>query len=110
MTQNRRRLRAAALAAALIGLASQAQAAMSGNQGRQLAASCASCHDANPGDRAIPSLAGLTELQINQAMTSFRSGTREGPIMHIVASALSPEEIAAVAHYLSSPRAKEKSR
>jgi cytochrome c553 len=110
MMQNRRRLRAAALAAALIGLATQAEAALSGNQGSQLAASCASCHGASAGNGAIPSLAGLTELQINQAMTSFRSSTREGPIMHIVASALSPEEIAAVAHYLSSPRAQEKSR
>lgn len=100
----------AALVASLIMAGSQADAAISGNQGRQLAASCTSCHAANTDTSAIPSLAGLTDLQITEAMAAFRSGTREGPIMHIVASALSPEEIAAVAHYLSSPRAKEPTR
>jgi cytochrome c553 len=34
-------------------------------------------------------------------MLDFRAGTRQGPIMHIVASALSPDEIAALAQYLS---------
>jgi len=92
----------AAPAAALVVLASQADAAMSGSQGRQLAASCASCHGPNAASGGIPSLAGLTYAQITQAMTAFRSGKREGPIMRIVASALTPEEISAVAHYLAS--------
>jgi len=103
-------VRVAALAAALISPAIQAAAALSGNQGSQLAASCTSCHGTNPSNGGIPSLAGLTEPQIIQAMTSFRTGKRQGPIMHIVASALSPEEIAAVANYLSSQRVKEESR
>jgi cytochrome c553 len=102
-----RRFPLAAPAAAIILLANQAQAAMSGSQGGQLAASCASCHGENPGNGGIPSLAGMTESQITQAMKSFRSGTRNGPIMHIVASALSPEETSAVAQYLSARPATE---
>jgi cytochrome c553 len=87
------------IGAALLSTATHA--AMTGSDGRQLSASCASCHAAPGGDNAIPSLAGLDKAQIVQAMLDFRAGTRQGPIMHIVASALSPDEIAALAQYLS---------
>jgi cytochrome c553 len=86
---------------AVFPLLAPAHAAMTGSEGRQLAASCSSCHGAPGGDNAIPSIAGLDKAHIVQAMLEFRAGTRQGPIMHIVASALSPDETAALAQYLS---------
>jgi cytochrome c553 len=78
-----------------------AHAAMTGSEGRQLAASCSSCHGEPGGDNAIPSIIGLDKAHMVQAMLEFRAGARQGPIMHVVASALSPDEIAALAQYLS---------
>jgi cytochrome c553 len=97
------RLLGVAGVAGAMSLCAPAQAAITGSDGRQLAASCASCHGMPGGDGGIPAIAGLDKAHIVQAMLDFRAGTRQGPIMHIVASALSQDEIAALAQYLSAP-------
>jgi cytochrome c553 len=94
-------LRACATGAAAIAFTVSAHAAVGGSDGRQLAASCSSCHGTPGANSAIPAIAGQDKALIVQAMLAFRDGTRQGPIMHIVASALSTDEIAALADYLS---------
>ena len=55
-------------------------------------------------DNGIPPVVGLDENRIVQSMRAYRSGERTSQIMHVVAAALSPEEIAAIAHYLAGQR------
>jgi cytochrome c553 len=90
--------------AGLACLAAQPCVAASGNQGAQLAASCASCHRPDGRDTGIPPVAGLDESRIVQTLRAYRSGERASQIMHVVAAALSSEESAAVAHYLAGQR------
>jgi cytochrome c553 len=87
-----------ALALVLAGMIVQPCAA---DQGRGLAAACASCHRTDGHDTVIPSIAGLDESRIVHLMLAYRSADQGSQIMHVVAGALSPEEIAAVAHYVA---------
>ncbi len=73
-------------------------AAASGLQGPQLAAFCASCHLSAGG--AIPPIV-RNQGRIETAMLAYRSDPNSSQIMHVVARALSPEEITAVAQYLA---------
>jgi cytochrome c553 len=72
--------------------------------GRPLAAACASCHRLDGHAAEISPLLGKDEGAIVQAMLAYRSGARESQIMHIVATALSPDEITAIGHYLASQK------
>jgi cytochrome c553 len=90
--------------AALVYLIAQPSAVASDSQGAQLAASCASCHRVDGRDTGIPPVVGLDEGRIVKSLRAYRSGERAGQIMHVVAAALSPEEIAAVAHFLAGQR------
>ncbi len=80
-------------------------AAVNATQGRALAAVCAACHDTEVRDTAIPTIAGMSEARLRGLMMAYRSGKRSSQIMHVVASALSSEEIAAIAHYIAGQRA-----
>ncbi len=104
MTGSRPTVAAAVVAAAAwfgSGIAC-AGAPLAGDHAAQLAAACASCHTTGGGAQsAIVSLAGLGEAGCVQAMLAYRSGQRSSQIMHVVAAALSAQEIAAVAHYLA---------
>jgi sulfide dehydrogenase cytochrome subunit len=104
MTVATRRIPGIALIAVLVCLAAQPCAAATDTQGAQLAAACASCHRVDGRDSGIPPVIGLDEVRIVKSLWAYRSGQRAGPIMHVVAAALSPEEIAAVAHYLAVQR------
>ena len=101
MTAGVRRFGGLPLIAGLACLAAQPCAAASGNQGTQLAASCASCHRPDGRDTGIPPVVGLDESRIVQSMRAYRAGERTSQIMNVVAAALSAEETAAVAHYLA---------
>jgi sulfide dehydrogenase cytochrome subunit len=90
-----------ALALALAGVIARPCAAATAEQGRGLAASCASCHRTDGHDTVIPSIAGLDESRIIRLMLAYRSADQGSQIMHVVAGALSPEEIEAVAHYVA---------
>jgi cytochrome c553 len=68
---------------------------------------CSACHGidgAGQPEAGIPSLAGLDPLYIERELLAFRTGTRSSPIMSQYASDLTPEQIPAVAAYLSSLR------
>ena len=99
-----RRIPGLAVIAGLVCLGAQSCAAASDNQGAQLAAPCASCHRVDGRDTGIPPVVGLDESRIVKSLLAYRSGESEGHIMHVVAAALSPEQIAAVAHYLAGQR------
>jgi sulfide dehydrogenase cytochrome subunit len=90
--------------ASLACLAAPRGAAAAADQGAQIAAACASCHRLDGRDTGIPPVVGLDEQSIVQAMLAYRSGQRAGQIMKVVAASLSPEELAAVAHYLAARR------
>ena len=87
--------------AALVLLGSQAVAAAGAEQGPQLAATCASCHDPAGDDRGIPTIAGLDEQTIMRAMQAFRTNEAPSHVMHAVALSLTDEELASVSHYLA---------
>ena len=89
-----------ALVAASCLLGPQALAADDG-LGAFLSATCAACHQANVRDSAIPSIAGLDEAKFISLVQAYRSGTRTDSVMHAVATSLSEEETAVLAHYLS---------
>ena len=93
----------------LVALAQPAYAAPDGgaivNQGSgQGAPACATCHGENGAGLAganFVRLAGLNETYLTKQLRDFKSGARENPIMQPIASALTDEEMAAVARYFA---------
>lgn len=69
---------------------------------------CITCH--GPDGKGMPAagfprLAGLPAIYINKQLQDFRSGARDNPVMKPIATALSDEEIAAVASaYAARPK------
>lgn len=63
------------------------------------ATSCSGCHGA--ADLALPALSNLTAAQIEEAMAAFASGAREATLMNRIAKGYSPEEIRAIAGWIS---------
>lgn len=72
------------------------------------ASACASCHRPEGAGTAIPSIAGWDEKRIVDAMLAYRSGQRASQIMRVVASAVSLDEIAAIARVLAAEGATQK--
>jgi cytochrome c553 len=76
-------------------------AAAGDDQGRRLAAMCASCHRLDGGDTGIPTIVGVGEEKLASALFAYRASESQSHIMHAVALSLSDEEIASVARYLA---------
>ena len=93
---------ALAWAAALALPMSAALASGSASNARELAATCAACHGPPGREPAIPDITGLDENHCMQMLVAYRKGERRSQVMQIVAAALTPDEIAAVAHFLAS--------
>lgn len=94
-------------ACALAGLVVTAQAAGDAQAGKAKAGQCAGCHGANgQGIGANPALAGKTEADIVQALNDYKSGKRTNPIMKTFASQLSEQDMANLATYYASLKAK----
>jgi sulfide dehydrogenase cytochrome subunit len=89
-----------AIATGLVLLVNQSGAA-AGDQGAQLAATCASCHRLDGGDKGIPPIVGLGEERLTSAMLAYRASRSPSHIMHVIALSLSDEEIASVARYVA---------
>ncbi len=89
-----------AIATGLVLLVSQSGAA-GAEQGAQLAATCASCHRLDGGDKGIPPIVGLGEERLTSAMLAYRASRSPSHIMHVIALSLSDEEIASVARYVA---------
>ncbi len=72
-----------------------------------LAKGCVGCHGPAGDSMApemFPKLKGLEEAYITTQLTAFRSGERVGPTMTPMASALTDEDIANLAAYLSAQK------
>jgi cytochrome c len=69
--------------------------------GAYLAETCASCHQADVRNAAIPAIVGLDETRFVSMIKAYRSGERSDSIMQAVAKSLSEEETAALAHFLA---------
>jgi cytochrome c553 len=71
--------------------------------GEYLSSECVTCHQLSgrpqPG---IPSIIGLPETKIADALSEYRSKKRENAVMQTIAGKFSNEEIAALAAYFGS--------
>ncbi len=67
--------------------------------GEYLAGECVTCHQASGIDQGIPSIVGWPEDVFVTAMHAYRSKTRSHPVMRMIASKLSDEDIASLAAY-----------
>jgi cytochrome c553 len=100
----------AALAAALLQLASVQAAAADPQAGRAKAAACAVCHGQS-GLSALadaPHLAGQPALYVEEQLKNYRSGKRRHEVMSVVAKPLSDAEIADLAAWYASIRVEVK--
>lgn len=70
-------------------------------QGSLRARSCAACHGANGISRQAlyPSLAGLPETQLTEALQQYRDGSRKHALMSPQARGLTDDDIALLAAY-----------
>ena len=94
-------------ACALLGFVVSAQAAGDAQAGKAKTGACAGCHGANgEGIKPNPALAGKSEADIVQALMDFKSGKRVNPIMKTFATQLSDQDMANVAAYYASLKAK----
>jgi len=87
------------VALAFVAVAAHAQTA---EPGRNVAASCASCHGANgvsqPG---MPALAGKTKDELVRKMQDFKSGRVPSTIMGQIAKGYSDEQIELAADFFA---------
>jgi cytochrome c553 len=90
-----------AVAAASLILTIASAGAGDEEQGAELAATCAACHGSAGTTQGIPSLAGLDESRIMDAMATYKASERPNHIMHAVALSLSDEELKCLARYLA---------
>lgn len=102
-----KRMLISASACALLGFFVNVQAAGDVQAGKAKAGTCAGCHGANgQGIGQNPALAGKPEADIVQALKDYKSGKRVNSIMKTFAGQLSDQDMANVAAYFSSLKAK----
>ena len=87
----------AALAAAPVG--AQGDKAL----GEYLSSECVTCHQLSGRQQAgIPSIVGLPEARLTEALNEYQAKKRDNPVMQTIAGKFSNEEIAALAAYFGS--------
>ena len=92
---------------ASFALAGAAQAGGDAAAGKAKAGLCAACHGASgEGKAPNPALAGKAEDQLLQAMKDYKSGKRANAVMKNFAAPLSEQEMANLAAYYASLKAK----
>lgn len=69
--------------------------------GEYLSGECTTCHQADGTMDGIPSITGWPEEDFVVAMHAYKNGYRPHPVMQMMASRLSDEEIAALAAYFN---------
>jgi cytochrome c553 len=74
--------------------------------GRNLAASCASCHGTNGASAAgMSALAGRSKAELQTQMREYKSGGRDGTVMPQLARGYTDEQIERVTSWFASQRA-----
>ena len=69
--------------------------------GEYLSGECVTCHQAEGGDDAIPSITGWDRAAFVTALLAYRSKHRDHPAMQLVAGRLNDEEIAGLAAFFA---------
>jgi cytochrome c553 len=85
----------------------QAQAADSRESAQRLDAACAACHGAHGNQPVMPEtprLAGQEYAYLVDALTQYRSGARQNPLMGAMAKSLTDVQIHALARYFAAQR------
>jgi cytochrome c553 len=101
-------MKLSSLASALcLAAAAGSTSAQDQNLARNLAASCANCHNTNgkalPGTGMVP-LAGIQREQLLQSVKDFKSGTKPATIMHQIAKGYSDEQMDLIASYFAAQK------
>lgn len=102
---HRFRIASAALLACAAAMLPAARA-QDANAGRNLAATCASCHGTNGrvvGDTVKP-LAGVSAEKIVAAMADFKSGAQPATIMHQISKGYTDDQIKAIAAFFAAQK------
>lgn len=71
--------------------------------GAYLSSECTTCHQADGSDKGIPSIRHWPEKDFVAAMHAYKQELRPHPVMQMIASRLTDEEIAALAAYFADP-------
>lgn len=74
---------------------------------RYIAANCANCHGTDGQAAAgagLPGLAGLSVTYFTEQMNAFKTGKRQGTIMHQLAKGYTDAEIAQMAAYFAAQK------
>ena len=89
-----------------LALAISAARAGSSDVGRDIAATCASCHGTDGRSRgSIPALAGRDARSLVREMQAFRDGSRSSTIMQQLAKGYTDAQIEAAAAYFAAQKA-----
>ncbi len=67
--------------------------------GEYLSGECVTCHQASGADEGIPSITGWPERDFVTALHAYKNKHRPHPVMQLIATNLSDEEIAALAAF-----------
>lgn len=67
--------------------------------GEYLSGECVTCHQASGADEGIPSITGWPQRDFVTVLHAYKNKHRPNPVMQLVATNLSDEEIAALAAY-----------
>jgi sulfide dehydrogenase cytochrome subunit len=80
--------------------------AVPAQDGRSLAATCASCHgtDGRSATREVMPLAGLPKSFIVEQMKAFKEGRRPATIMHQLAKGYTDPQIEAIAEHFAAQK------
>jgi cytochrome c553 len=88
---------------ALLTMIGTAQAGGDANAGKQKSATCAGCHGADgKGVAPNPALAGLKQSVIIEQLKAYKSGAKANPVMKMMATPLSDQDMADLAAYYAS--------
>ena len=100
-----KKARVTLLAAAFVGggLALPASA-QDANLGRNLAATCVTCH--GKGSAGTGTLDGMAKDQLMQTMKDFKSGARPATLMHQLAKGYTDQQVELIGEYFSKQKAK----
>jgi len=99
-----KKMRVTLLAAAFMGsgLALPASA-QDANLGRNLAASCVTCHGKNA--TGTGTLDGMPKDRLTQTMKDFKSGARPATLMHQLSKGYTEQQVELLAEYFSKQKA-----
>ncbi|MEK7360863.1 MAG: cytochrome C [Pseudomonadota bacterium] len=101
MKKSRVTLLAAAFIGSVLALPAGAQDV---NLGRNLAATCVTCH--GKGATGTGTLDGMPKAQLMQTMKDFKSGARPATLMHQLSKGYTEQQVELIGEYFSKQKAK----